>query len=109
MTEIALISLILLSTVGILDDILRITYRLPRRINGNEYGICIVLHITWIFICIVALLVGGSFASAAISIATVYAILSVIGGLFACVKYGCISDGIGLALWLVLLTMFLAI
>lgn len=109
MTELALISFILICVACIIEDILHIKDLLPRRYSYNDYGIAIVLDIAWIFICVTALLVGGTFASAAISLVIVWIILGIIGDFFAVAQYSGISDGIGLALRIVLLVMFLSI
>ena len=109
MIEIALISFIAICTAGILENILCINDVLQRRYSDTQYGMHIVLDIAWITICAVALCVGGTFASAAISVATVYIILGILGDFCVCYQYRCISDAIGLALHIVLLILMLAV
>lgn len=109
MLEIALTTFMILCTVGIFENILGINGAYTRHYSDSQYGICIVLDIAWIIICAVALYVGGAFASAAITVATVWLIIGILGDICTIVKYESISDAIGLAIHIALLIMFLSI
>lgn len=108
MIEITLITFILICTAGILENILCINGVLTRRYSDRQYGICIVLNIAWIIICAVALYVGGTFAPAAITVATIFVIIGISGDIYTISKYESISDAIGLALHIALLILLLA-
>ena len=109
MIELTLTAFMLLCTVGILENILHINGALTRRYSYTQYGMNIVLDIAWIIICAVALYVGGAFASAAITVATVWIIIGILGDICTIAKYESISDAIGLAIHIALLIMFLSI
>ena len=109
MAEITLIAFMVLCATGILENILCISGVLYRRYNDTQYGMNIVLDIAWIFICLTALYVGGAFASAAITVATIWVIIGIISDIFTIAKDGRISDAIGLAIHTILLIMFLSI
>lgn len=109
MIEITLTAFILLCAAGILENILCICDVLTRRYSDTQYGMNIVLDIAWIIICLVALSVGGAFATATITVATIWLIIGIIGDICTIAKYESISDAIGLALHIALLIMFLSI
>ena len=109
MTELALAILTIFCAVDIIGNILSINGELTRRYSYRQYGINIVINIAWIIISIVALYSGGGFAAAAISVATVFIIICIIGEICAIAKYETISDAIGLAMHIALLIMFLSI
>lgn len=109
MIEITLTAFMILCAAGILENILCINGALYRRYNDTQYGMNIVLDIAWIIICAVALYVGGAFATAAITVATIWLIIGIIGDIFVIAKDGRISDAIGLAIHIALLIMFLSI
>lgn len=109
MTEIALTAFMILCTVGILENILCINGVLSKRYSDTQYGMNIVLDIAWIIISLVALYAGGSFAAAAITVATVWLIIGIIGDICTIAKYNSIYDAIGLAIHIALLIMFLSI
>lgn len=109
MIELTLTTFMLLCTVAILENILCINGALTRRYSDTQYGMNIVLDIAWIIICVVALYVGGAFASAAITVATVWLIIGILGDICTIAKYESISDAIGLAIHIALLIMFLSI
>lgn len=108
MTEIALTGFMLLCTLGILENILCINGVLSKRYSDTQYGMNIVLDIAWIIICAVALYVGGTFASAAITVATVWLVIGILGDICTIAKYESISDAIGLATHIMFLIMFLS-
>lgn len=109
MIEITLTAFILLCVAGILENILCINGVLSKRYSDTQYGMNIVLDIAWIIISLVALYVGGAFASAAITVATVWLIIGILGDICTIAKYESISDAIGLAIHIALLIMFLSI
>ena len=109
MIEIALITFMLICALGILENILCINGVLSKRYSDTQYGINIVLDIAWIFICTTALYVGGAFVSAAITVATVWLIIGILGDICTIAKYESISDAIGLAIHIALLIMFLSV
>lgn len=109
MSDIALMALILISALSILENILCINDILHSRHSHNIHGISIVLDIAWIIICVVALCLGGSFATAAISAATLLLILTVIGDIFTLTKYESIYDAVGMAIHTGLLILLLAV
>ena len=108
MTELALTIFTIFCAVGILENILCINGVLSKRYSYRQYGINIVLDIAWITINLVALYVGGAFASAVITVATVWLITSIIGDICIIAKYESISDAIGLVMHIALLIMFLS-
>lgn len=109
MTELTLTTFMLICTLGILENILCINDVLSTHYSDNTHGIAIVLDIAWIIICAVALYVGGAFASAVITVATVWLIIGILGDICTIAKYESISDAIGLAIHIALLIMFLSI
>lgn len=109
MTEITLIVFMLLCAAGILENILCISGALTRRYTDTQYGMNIVLDIAWIIISLVALYVGGAFASATITVATIWLIIGILGDICTLAKYESISDTIGFAIHIALLIMFLSI
>lgn len=109
MIEITLTAFIVLCAAGILENILCICDVLSRRYTDTQYGMNIVLDIAWIIISLVALYVGGAFASAAITVATIWLIIGILGDICTLTKYESISDAIGFALHIALLIMFLSI
>lgn len=109
MIEIALTAFMLLCTIGIIENTLCINGIMHSRYSYNQHGIGIVLDIAWIIICAVALYVGGAFASAVISVATVMFIITVIGDAFILAKYGSIYDAFGTATHIMFLIIFLSI
>ena len=109
MIEVTLIAFMLLCAVGIFENILCIAGTLPRRYSDTQYGMNIVLDIAWMLISIVALCVGGAFASAAITVATAWLILAIVGDICTIAKYESMSDAIGLATHIIFLIMFLSI
>lgn len=109
MAELALTIFNIFCAVGILENILCINGVLSKRYSYRQYGINIVLDIAWITINLVALYVGGAFASAAITVATVWLIIGINGDICVIAKYKSISDAIGLAMHIALLIMFLSI
>lgn len=109
MIELTLTAFMLLCTVGILENILCINGVLSTHYSDNTHGIAIVLDIAWIIICAVALYVGGAFASATITVATVLIVFSILGDICIIAKYNRIYDAIGLAIHTALLIMFLSI
>lgn len=112
MTEIALTTIILVCVTGILKNIIEINGASYNSYNTISPGIKIVIDIAWIFICAVALFIGGEFTTAAISVATIWIILEVISGICYISMLGKdarISHAIELAIDLVLLIMLLSI
>ena len=110
MTEIALTTLILVCVTGILMNIIEINCDSYNRYDTTPHGINIVIYIAWIIICAVALFIGGEFAAVAISVARIWVILEVICGICYISVIGKdarISDGISLAIYLILLIMLL--
>jgi hypothetical protein len=108
MIEIALTAYMLLCAAGIVENILCINGTI-NTLHDTQHGIRIALDIAWIIICAVALCVGGTFASAAITVATVWLILCIIGDFSAISNYKSISDAIGLAIHIALLVLLLAV
>jgi len=109
MAEIALTALMLSCAAGILENILRIHNKLPGHYCDTLYGINIALYISWIEICVAALCAGGSFAAAAISVATVWIIIGIVGDTIELTKYKSIYDALRFTIHIVLLIMFLSI
>lgn len=112
MTEIALTTIILVCVTDILKNIIENNGSSYNSYDTTTHGIKIVIDIAWIFICAVALFIGGGFTSATISVATIFIILEVISGICYISMLGKaahISHAIELAIDLVLLIMLLSI